>query len=66
VLASAVASCSGPKLYFKDAQQLTNQYEVKADRVRYQHRAKRREEIPLEMVDLDRTVRLAERIRSRR
>ena len=45
------------RLYLKDgAYQLTNQYEVKSDRVRYYSTERSEwEEIPLEMVDLERT-----------
>jgi hypothetical protein len=53
---SAVASAAD-RLYLKDGTyQLTNQYEVKTDRVRYYSTERGEwEEIPLEMVDLDRT-----------
>ena len=56
VLTSAVASAAD-RLYLKDGTyQLTNQYEVKTDRVRYYSTERSEwEEIPLEMVDLDRT-----------
>jgi hypothetical protein len=56
LLASAVASAAD-RLYLKDGTyQLTNQYEVKTDRVRYYSTERGEwEEIPLEMVDLDRT-----------
>lgn len=56
LLASALA-CAADRLYLKDGTyQLTNQYEVKADRVRYYSTERSEwEEIPLEMVDLDRT-----------
>lgn len=56
MLASAVASAAD-RLYLKDGTyQLTNQYEVKTDRVRYYSTERGEwEEIPLEMVDLDRT-----------
>lgn len=63
LLASAVASAAD-RLYLKDGTyQLTNQYEVKTDRVRYYSTERGEwEEIPLEMVDLDRTkAELAER-----
>jgi hypothetical protein len=56
LLASAVASAAD-RLYLKDGSfQLTNQYEVKMDRVRYYSTERSEwEEIPLELVDLDRT-----------
>lgn len=56
LLASVVASAAD-RLYLKDGTyQLTNQYEVKTDRVRYYSTERGEwEEIPLEMVDLDRT-----------
>ena len=56
MLTSAVASAAD-RLYLKDGTyQLTNQYEVKTDRVRYYSTERSEwEEIPLEMVDLDRT-----------
>ena len=56
LLASVVASAAD-RLYLKDGTyQLTNQYEVKTDRVRYYSTERSQwEEIPLEMVDLDRT-----------
>ena len=56
LLASAVASAAD-RLYLKDGSyQLTNQYEVKSDRVRYYSTERSEwEEIPLELVDLDRT-----------
>jgi len=56
VLTSAVAFAAD-RLYLKDGTyQLTNQYEVKTDRVRYYSTERSEwEEIPLEMVDLDRT-----------
>ena len=56
LLAFAVASAAD-RLYLKDGSyQLTNQYEVKADRVRYYSTERSEwEEIPLELVDLDRT-----------
>jgi hypothetical protein len=56
LLALAVASAAD-RLYLKDGSyQLTNQYEVKSDRVRYYSTERGEwEEIPLELVDLDRT-----------
>jgi hypothetical protein len=56
LLASAVLSAAD-RLYLKDGSyQLTNQYEVKQDRVRYYSTERGEwEEIPLELVDLDRT-----------
>jgi hypothetical protein len=56
LLASVVASAAD-RLYLKDGSyQLTNQYEVKTDRVRYYSTERGEwEEIPLELVDLDRT-----------
>jgi hypothetical protein len=56
LLAFAVASAAD-RLYLKDGTfQLTNQYEVKSDRVRYYSTERGEwEEIPLELVDLDRT-----------
>ncbi len=56
LLASAVGSAAD-RLYLKDGTyQLTNQYEVKTDRVRYYSTERSEwEEIPLEMVDLNRT-----------
>jgi hypothetical protein len=63
LLASVVASAAD-RLYLKDGTyQLTNQYEVKTDRVRYYSTERSEwEEIPLELVDLDRTkAELAER-----
>jgi hypothetical protein len=56
VLTSAVAFAAD-RLYLKDGTyQLTNQYEVKTDRVRYYSTERSEwEEIPLEMVDMDRT-----------
>ena len=56
LLASSVASAAD-RLYLKDGTyQLTNQYEVKSDRVRYYSTERGEwEEIPLELVDLDRT-----------
>ena len=64
LLASVVAAAAADRLYLKDGSyQLTNQYEVKTDRVRYYSTERSEwEEIPLEMVDLDRTkAELAER-----
>jgi len=63
LLASALAFAAD-RLYLKDGTyQLTNQYDVKADRVRYYSTERSEwEEIPLELVDLDRTKgELAER-----
>jgi hypothetical protein len=56
LLTLAVASAAD-RLYLKDGTfQLTNQYEVKSDRVRYYSTERGEwEEIPLELVDLDRT-----------
>src|SRR6185503_4919443 len=56
LLVLAVASAAD-RLYLKDGTyQLTNQYEVKTHRVRYYSTERSEwEEIPLEMVDLDRT-----------
>lgn len=56
LLVSAAASAAD-RLYLKDGTyQLTNHYEVKTDRVRYYSTERGEwEEIPLEMVDLDRT-----------
>ena len=56
LLISAAASAAD-RLYLKDGSyQLTNQYEVKADRVRYYSTERSEwEEIPLELVDLERT-----------
>lgn len=56
LLASAVVAAAD-RLYLKDGSyQLTNQYEVKTDRVRYYSTERGEwEEIPLELVDLDRT-----------
>ena len=56
LLASAAASAAD-RLYLKDGSyQLTNQYEVKSDRVRYYSTERSEwEELPLELVDLDRT-----------
>jgi hypothetical protein len=61
---AAAALSAADRLYLKDGSyQLTNQYEVKSDRVRYYSTERSEwEEIPLEMVDLDRTkAELAER-----
>ena len=61
---AAAALSAADRLYLKDGTyQLTNQYEVKPDRVRYYSTERSEwEEIPLEMVDLDRTkAELAER-----
>jgi hypothetical protein len=56
LLACAVASAAD-RLYLKDGSyQLTNQYEVKTDRVRYYSTERAEwEELPLDLVDLDRT-----------
>ena len=64
LLLPALALSAADRLYLKDGTyQLTNQYEVKPDRVRYYSTERSEwEEIPLEMVDLDRTkAELAER-----
>ncbi len=56
LVASALATAAD-RLYLKDGSyQLTNEYEVKSDRVRYYSTERGEwEEIPLELVDLDRT-----------
>jgi hypothetical protein len=53
----AVLASAADRLYLKDGNyQLTNQYQVLADRVRYYSTERGEwEEIPLELVDLDRT-----------
>ena len=57
LLLASVGASAADRLYLKDGSyQLTNQYEVKTDRVRYYSTERGEwEEIPLEMVDLDRT-----------
>jgi len=57
LLLASAAAAAADRLYLKDGTyQLTNQYEVKSDRVRYYSTERGDwEEIPLEMVDLDRT-----------
>ena len=57
LLLFAFLASAADRLYLKDGTyQLTNQYEVKTDRVRYYSTERGEwEEIPLEMVDLDRT-----------
>jgi hypothetical protein len=54
---AAVAFAANERLYLKDGTyQITNEYQVQTDRVRYYSTERSQwEEIPLEMVDLDRT-----------
>ena len=57
LLLASASLYGADRLYLKDGSyQLTNQYEIKPDRVRY-YRTERGEweEIPLEMVDMERT-----------
>lgn len=57
VLFAVAASAAGIRLYLKDGTyQLAREYELKSDRVRYFSTERDEwEEIPLEMIDLDRT-----------